>query len=191
MTLCRSLLVGAVALVLANAAAANEAVPPELRKPAAPAPALKLGLREVPFQVLAAPRDGAITLVVPANLLQEAAGKQGADAGFLHPLVVSGIALSLAFVTGGFFLLRGGRHGKTLAGAAVLVAALVVGYAAQANIAPVGLPYPVKFPTDVRFDGKLYLEVVPEGTGVKLLVPPSQVIAPEKAAETGKEGAKP
>jgi len=185
MTLCRNLLAVAVALVIASAAGANEAVPPQPPKPAAPA--LKLGLREVPFQVMAAPRDGEITLVVPANLLQEAAGKQGADAGFLHPLFLSGVALTLAFVTGGFVLLRGGRHGKTIAAATVLVAALVVGYAAQANIAPPAIPYPVKFPTGVRFDGKLFLEVAPEGTGVKLLVPPSRVIAMEKMAETGKE----
>ncbi len=125
-------------------------------------------------------------LVIPANLLiapQPRPGKVGADAGNL-PLIVTGLALTCAFVSGGLWLVRRGR-GRNVIGFLVVGAILVAGTsAALANVPAFRPPpppavkentTPVKLPANVQLTGKVVLEIVPAGNKIRLVVPKAAV----------------
>lgn len=144
-------------------------------------------------------------LQVPLNLAmgqQAGPGGQalppaGADAGrrLGMPTIIAGLALTLAFASGGLWLVRRGS-GRALA--ILLVLSLFAGGAAAvwANGAPRPLPRPpapqprpalpeLKLPAGIELSDKLILEPVAAGDHLTLIVPKSMVA--EKVKLEGKE----
>ncbi len=182
----RSLRIGLPVLLVLGALTAahgNEAAPQQERRPVRERKeALPRGARRVSLTVEVDERVKEARLQIPANLLPPAAPARGADAGPLHlPTVVAGVALTLAFVTGGLWLLRRGTTRRVAAGA-LLLALFAFGGALLADIAPGGRglpkrpPFPgappgtLLLPGNVQLPPNLVLEVVEKGDGVKLIV---------------------
>src|SRR5579884_547277 len=150
---------------LIPAVRANPVAPPP------PPPNVQFGAREAKVVVEVDERAKQPRLVVPAALLGPQP-RPGAGAGFGQlPTVVAGVALTLAFVTGGFWLLRKGP-GRALV-LLFAVSLLLAGTAfVQADVPRDPPPKAVKLPADVRISqDKLTLEVVPFGDTVRLIVP--------------------
>lgn len=115
--------------------------------------------------------------------------KLGADGGRI-PTLVAGLALTCAFVSGGFWLVRRGRS-RTLA--AVLTLTLLAA-GTTAVVADIAVPKPVKppvlnpttpvaLPADIKLSGKVVLEVVQFGDKIKLIVPKNMVPKVDKPKE--------
>jgi hypothetical protein len=196
----------ALALVL-PAVCGNEAAPPIPRPKGPPvfAPAKEGGLptREVPLVVQVDAKAKTARLQVPFNLLfgqpganppgAPAVPPRGADAGRLTvPTLVAGVALTLAFASGGLWLARR-RAGRSLAILLVL-SLFAAGTAAvwadlgPRPLGPVRRPQPVppalpalKLPAGVELPDKLILEAVGAGDRVTLIVPKAMVLKKDKA----------
>jgi hypothetical protein len=172
-----------LALVLVGGVGANPIVPPDPKNPLPKTPPPKVGPQVVKVEIEADPRVRMPTLVVPTALVDETP-KKGADAGPLKPVLV-GVALACAFVTAGFWLLRGGRGARVAAAVTLLVAALLAGAAVQANVAAPPLPIKVELPAGVKFSGEIIIEYSAEAKTVKLRVPPSDLIRMEAPRPPG------
>jgi hypothetical protein len=120
-------------------------------------------------------------LQIPRALLRlfpAAQPRRGAGAWHL-PTVVAGVALTLAFASGGLWLLR--RSPRTAAAALLLALFALGGAALWANApvfqnAPAQAPDVLQLPTGIRLPGKIVLEVVDGGDSVKLIVNKSMVV---------------
>jgi hypothetical protein len=124
-------------------------------------------------------------LQIPRSRLQEmglGAGVEAGGAGFKSAgTIVGGVFISLAVVLTGLLLVRsrrGLRVGRAAAGLALCVcAAGVAAVTAYANLAPPPGLRPqdpgtlVKAVTGAPLAGSIRVEIVDEGTGIKLLVP--------------------
>jgi hypothetical protein len=130
-------------------------------------------------------------LQVPRSLLGQlnaagAYGPQGADAGsqsgaFKAPgTIIAGLFLSLSVALAGLLLLRSRRRVPGRVAAAALVCAVMAGTAAVVSYANAGLPPPRPAdPGTLRkavsgkssLAGSVRVEVVEEGSEIKLLVP--------------------
>src|SRR5579884_1319846 len=86
---------------LIPAVRANPVAPPP------PPPNIQFGAREAKVVVEVDERAKQPRLIIPAPLVTQQRGGAGAGFGQM-PTVVAGVALTLAFVTGGFWLLRKG-----------------------------------------------------------------------------------
>ncbi|HEY7425393.1 MAG TPA: hypothetical protein VH682_14275 [Gemmataceae bacterium] len=134
-------------------------------------------------------------LQVPLNLAQElqpadgaaaAPLVKGADAGLRlrAPTVVAGLAMTLAFASGGLWLLRRGA-GRYLAILVVLslfaagTAAVWTNLALANPLLPPALPV-LKLPAGIELTDKLILEPVAAGDHLTLIVPKSMVSEKEK-----------
>ena len=105
------------------------------------------------------------------------------------PTIVAGLALALAFVSGGLWLVRRGRA-RAIAAVVLTLAALTFGATALfADIAkpprPVPTPVTLALPVDVTFTGKVEIELADKGDDVQLLVKKAWVT--EKKSETKPE----
>ncbi len=147
-------------------------------------PGVVFGSRNADMVVEVDEKANNTRLVIPSNLLripQPRPGRLGADAGGL-PLLITGIALTCAFVSGGMWLVRRGR-GRTLAGLLLLGALLTAGTSAvMADLLPNRARPPVKenttpiqLPANVQLTGKVILEIVPAGDKIRLVVPKAAV----------------
>ena len=153
----------------AATARANEAPPP---KPET----IKLGSREVKLEVVVddrAARAGA-RLQIPQGLLTE--DRRRSDAGWHLPTIMAGLALTLAFVSGGLWLARRGPARK-IAAVVLFLSLLAFGTAAlNADVGPRPDPKPLTLPAGVTLSEKLVLEVVEKGDTVKLIISSRMVV---------------
>jgi hypothetical protein len=113
-------------------------------------------------------------------------GRQGADAGHIGtPTIIAGLALTLAFATGGLWMVRrgGGRYFALVLAVSLSVAGTA---ALWANAAPPPAPKPpvppgrqalpnVPLPADLRLTGDILFEMVPNGKQVTLIVPKTMI----------------
>ena len=131
--------------------------------------------------ILVDERVTAPRFVVPKTLM---ADKKGASLN--TATIVAGLALTLAFVSGGLWL---ARRGKTRAIVAVVatVAALALGTTALLADIPKPPrprePVALTLPADVTFTGKVEIEFVEKGDDVKLLVKQAWVKQQKKGEE--------
>ena len=197
----RSLRIGLPVLFLLGAltaAHANEAAPQRERRPARERKeALPRGARRVGLTVEVDDRDKEARLQIPANLLPPTAPARGADASPLHlPTVAAGVALTLAFVTGGLWLLRRGTARRVAAGGLLLALFALGGTALLADIAPgrgrpkrppapASPPGTLLLPGNVQLPPNLVLEVVEKGDGIKLIVNKEMLGKPGTSAAAG------
>lgn len=195
----RSLRTGLPVLFLLGAmttAHANEAAPQQERRPLRELKEpLPRGARRVSLTVEVDERVKEARLQIPANLLPAAVPARGADAGPLHlPTVAAGVALTLAFVTGGLWLLRRGTTRRVAAGGLLLALFALGGTALLADIAPGrgrgpkppppgGPAGTLLLPGNVQLPPNLVLEVVEKGDGVKLIVNKEMLGKPGTSAE--------
>lgn len=201
--------------VLLPAVYGNEAPPPGPRPkgPAVFAPvAGRPGMlaREVQLVVQVDEKAKTARLQVPFNLFGQPAAnppgadlppRRGAEAGQLTvPTMVAGMALTLAFASGGLWLARR-RTRRSLAILLVLSLFAAGTAAVWADLAPrrggpKRPPQPVppvlpalKLPAGVELPDKLVLEAVGAGDRVTLIVPKTMVLKKDKAeAATEKTG---
>jgi hypothetical protein len=164
-------------MVLLGAASAVRA---DLRPPPKPTPdAVKIGAREVKLVVEVDDRATDARLIIPAGLLTDT--KKRADAGWGWPMIMAGVALTAALVSGGLWLVR---RGARKAAAVVLVVALLAfgGSLLYADVAvkPPPKPTPVTLPAGLTLSDKLVLEVAEKGDDVKLVVPSAMLIKTPK-----------
>jgi hypothetical protein len=168
------------------AARANEAPPPVRTKPADPQ-LVKLVV-EVDDDVKE-PR-----LQIPRAFLGAAGERKGADLGPGRvPTIVAGLALTLAFASGGFWLLR--RGSSRYFASAVLALSLVAlsATALWADRLPIVPPKPASpkevgtlaLPAGIQVSDKIAIEVVDKGDAVKLIINKSMAI--KKSAEVKPE----
>ena len=153
----------------------------DLRPGPGPGPApqplgLQLGARDAKLVVKKDDNAKNARLVVPVGLLvaQPAPRRVGFIEGV--PAIVAGLALTAAFVSGGFWLVRKNRGIATIA---LFISLAVLGTSAvQADIPRPPRPapaVPVTLPANVTHDGKLTLEIVPNGDTIELIVPSKMV----------------
>ena len=142
-----------------------------------------LGPRNAELAVEIDPHGKVARLQVPINLLGGNV-KRRADAGQL-PTLIAGVALTCAFVSGGFWLVRRGRA-RTLAAVLLTLSLLAAVGSVAADFGPrpkKELPpahTPVELPAGILLTKKLVIEVVPAGTKVKLIVPKDMVLDTDK-----------
>ena len=129
-------------------------------------------------------------LRIPQNLLP-AAGKteKGAEASaFGLPTVVAGVALTLAFVSGGFWLVRRGRAPASITAAVVLGLSLAC-LGASVALADIPrpprkplppIPLPLVLPAGVQLSDNIVLDIVPKGEPLTLVVNKSMVLKTDK-----------
>jgi hypothetical protein len=136
---------------------------------------IKLGARDVKLEVVVDDKAKTARLVIPAGLLTD--DKRRADAGWPLPTILAGLALTLAFVSGGLWLARRGPARK--AAAVVLLLALVAFGTAALTANPVVRPQPepktITLPAGITVSDKFVLEVVEKGDTVRLIVSSSMV----------------
>jgi len=167
---------------------AGSAVPALANGAPRPRPEIQFGERETKVVVEVDEKAKQPRLVIPAQLLAPVKGPGQPGAGAALPTIVVGLALTLSFVTGGFWLLRKGP-GRSLVMLFVLSLALVGVTTVQADLARPPETKPVKLPADVMLtQDKITLEVTPFGNTVKLIVPKD---AAKTAAKAEPEEKKP
>jgi hypothetical protein len=155
---------------------ANPIAPPVKPQPGTPA----VGNAGTELTVMVDPNAKWPRMLIPQKLLGgQAPPRKGADAGGRLPLLVGGLALTAAFVSGGFWLVRRGR-GRFLTGAC-LVLFLAVGssaflFADVPSPKPNTRPHAVTLPAGVMLPGKVSLEIVDKGEGVTLIIPQELLI---------------
>jgi len=135
--------------------------------PAPPRPAPLPEAKSAKINVVIDERVTEPRLIVPKSMMGEKK-----SAMLETPTIVAGLALSLAFVSGGIWLVR---RGKARAAAAVMLALAALAFGATAlwaDIAkpPPPAPKPLTLPADVMFTGKVQVEFVEKGDEVTLLV---------------------
>lgn len=136
--------------------------------------------KTVDVKVVIDERVKAPRLVIPKALMGD---KKGAMLEST-PTIVAGLALTLACVSGGVWLVR---RGKVRTIAAVVLALSAVAFGASTLLADIAKPppppptVPVKLPADITFTDKVEVEFVEKGDEVKLLVKKAWVT--EKKAE--------
>jgi hypothetical protein len=180
----RLILTLSVLALAVSEASANPPPPPP--PPPPPGGALMMGAREAKLVVKKDDNAKDARLVIPASLLT--ANPKPRGFGAVLPTIMVGLALTAAFVSGGFWLVRRNRKVATVA----LVVSLVVfaTAAVQADIAPgprPGPPVPIAMPANVRHEGKLTLSIVPNGDTIELIVPSKMIIAEPKPNAPGNE----
>jgi hypothetical protein len=116
-------------------------------------------------------------LVLPADLVTGNAPPQDVGAARNLPTIMAGLALTAAFVSGGFCLVRKKRG---VAVVALIASVVVLGCSAAKNkVVPAPEPPPtvtVTLPATVQLDGKLILDVVGGQGDVELIVPSASVV---------------
>jgi hypothetical protein len=147
-----------------------------------PPKTVKFGSRDVKLVVEVDDKVKTAKLVIPQGLLTE--DKRRSDAGWHLPTIMAGLALTLAFVSGGLWLARRGPARK-VAAVVLVLSLLAFGTAAlyaNAGFKPTPVPKVVTLPADVILSDKLVLEVVDKGDAVHLIVNPSMLAKkPEKS----------
>jgi hypothetical protein len=139
-----------------------------------PQPAIRIGAQEAKIAVEIDEKAKVARLQIPAQMLIGVKGRPGAGAGLDRvPMVIAGLALTCALVSGGFWLVRRG-NGNYLASIGLGLSLLVLGTsAALADLGPrppKPLPtIPVKLPTNIEINGNLIMEVT-LGDTIKLIV---------------------
>jgi hypothetical protein len=136
-------------------------------------------------------------LVVSSALLAQPAVPPNGRPGVSLPVIFSGVALSLSFVSGGFWLLRNRTSRRV---AALLVAGSLLAFGASAlwadlgpkpNPAPAPIKNQIKLPAGLQLTEDITVVVVPFNAAppgsVTLLVPKDSVLTKEKATETPKQ----
>jgi hypothetical protein len=172
------------ALVLFSASTAFADIGPRPGPGPNPAPqplGLQLGARDAKLVVKKDDNARNARLVVPVGLLvvQPPPRRVGALDGM--PAVVAGLALTAAFVSGGFWLVRKNRGIATIA---LFLSLAVFGTSVvQADVPRTPKPapaVPVALPANVTLDGKLTLDIVANGDTIELIVP-SKMVTEAKA----------
>jgi len=161
----RCTILAAVALLLGSVASANaDKVPPP------PPKTIKVGTRDVKLEVVIDDKAKTARLQIPQGLLTE--DKRRSDAGWPLPTIMAGLALTLAFVSGGLWLVRRGPARK-VAAVVLFLSLLAFGTAAvyaDLIVRPRPDPKPLTLPAGLTLSDKMVLEVVEKGDTVKLVV---------------------
>jgi hypothetical protein len=166
----------------------NRAPPPR------PQPGIQIGTQDAKIAVEIDEKAKVARLQIPAQLLTGGKGRPGAGAGLDRvPMVIAGLALTCAFVSGGFWLVRRGR-GNVLAALGLGLSLLAFGAsAALADLGPKPIGpkppppvplVPVKLPANIEINGNLTLEIIPAGDTLKLIVNKSMVKDAKAEAST-------
>lgn len=153
-----------------------------------PPPPAPISTQKVKLVVLTADGVKEAHLRIPQNLLPGATKtEKGSETSvFTTPTVVAGLALTLAFVSGGFWLVRRGR-GPGRTAAAVVLALSLAGLGASVVWAdlprpprrPV-VPLPLTLPAGIQVSENMVLEIVEKGDTVTLVVDKSMVLKTDK-----------
>jgi hypothetical protein len=130
------------------------------------------------FVVLVDDRAGVPHLRIPKALLQGGQPGDKEEAGrFGLPTIFAGLALTAAFVSGGFWLVRRGRGpGRTTAAVGVVLALLALGASAVwADIPRPPRPRPrgpvtLPLPANVTLPDTVVVEIVEKGDTITLVV---------------------
>ncbi len=159
---------------------------------AVPPPPLPVSTHKVKLVVLAVEGLKEAHLRIPRNLLPAAAkAEKGAEASLLGlPTVIAGLALTLAFVSGGFWLVRRGR-GPGRSAAAVVLALSLFGLGASVVWADIPrpprrpvVPLPLALPAGVQMSENMVLEIIPEkGDTITLVVNKGAVLKTDKSED--------
>jgi hypothetical protein len=153
-----------------STARGNEAPPP---KPES----IKIGARDVKLVVMVDEKAKTARLIIPQGLLTD--DKRRSDAGV--PTILAGLALTLAFVSGGLWLAR--TRARKVAAAILVVALLAFGTAAlyaDLVVRPKPEPKAITLPAGITLSDKMTLEVAEKGDTVKLIVNSSMVVKAAK-----------
>ncbi len=145
--------------------------------PPPPPPEVTIGVRPANLVVKKDDKARQVCLILPASLVTGDVPLQGVGAARGLPAIMAGLALTAAFVSGGFCLVRK-KRGVAVVG---LIASVVVfGCSAAKNkVVPAPEPPPtmtVALPATVQLDGKLILDVVGGQGDVELIVPSASVV---------------
>ncbi len=129
------------ALVLLTAICSMSAARADI---AAPPPPLPVATHKVKLVVLTGDDLKEAHLRIPQNLLPAEKAEKGSEASLLGlPTVIAGLALTLAFVSGGFWLVRRGRGPGRTAAAVVLAPSL---FGLGASVVWADIPRPPRRP---------------------------------------------
>jgi hypothetical protein len=167
----RWMLIAAAALLLAG-------VPSDLWANAGPPPPAQVTINYAPqavkFVVVVDESVKEPCLHIPVHLL----GKDGrrGDAGAPVPLFVVGLALTMAFVSGGLWLARRGRNTTAL-----VIAVGLFGLGGGVLIADIPRPKPkppveLTLPAGIQLPAKLTLQINANGENLTLSVPSTAVL---------------
>ncbi len=176
----RSATAALVLLAIPAVVWANRALPPP--PPAGP---LNKAPQSVKFVVVVDDSVKEPRLEVPANLLLAPDARRG-DAAPAVPVIVVGLALAGAFVSGGLWLSKRGRIATSL-----VVALGLFALGGSALIADIAVPKTkptteLKLPAGVELPAKVTLLVTEKGDAIKLIVPSGAVL--KGAKPEGKPG---
>ena len=175
------------ALVLLTAICSMSAARADI---AAPPPPLPVATHKVKLVVLTGDNLREAHLRIPQNLLPAEKTEKGSEASLLGlPTVIAGLALTLAFVSGGFWLVRRGR-GPGRTAAAVVLAASLFGLGASVVWADIPRPprtahqSPVLLPAGVQLSENMVVEILPEkGDVITLVVNKGAVLKTDKSED--------
>jgi hypothetical protein len=166
----RRWLVGLSVLGLIGAAEARA----NAGRPPVPNMTPKFGVQKAKVVVEEDANAKVIKVVVPSNMVVKQAGPLGFGAADKLPILMGGLALTAAFASAGFWLVKKNRGA---AGLALLVSLTLFGVGAlQADIARPPQPAkttPVALPADVNLTGEIQFEVAPGvGDTIRIITPP-------------------
>jgi hypothetical protein len=163
-----------LALVTVSTAWGNPPPPPP--PPPPPGAGLVMGPRDAKLVIKKDENAKSARLVIPAGMLVGVAPKR---VGALDrmPALMAGLALTAAFVSGGFWLVR---RNRAVAAVVLFVSVVVFGASTlQADLARPprpGVGVPIAFPATIRHEGNLTVDVVPQGDTMELIVPPKMIV---------------
>jgi hypothetical protein len=146
--------------------------------PPPPRPAPLPEAKTVEVKVVIDERVTAPRFIIPKSMMAEKK-----SASLETTTIVAGLALTLAFVSGGVWLVRRGKA-RAVAAVILTLSALTFGTTTLlADIAkppPPPAPVPVTLPADIMFTGKVEIEFVEKGDEVKVLVKKAWVTEKKK-----------
>jgi hypothetical protein len=166
----RRWLVGLSVLGLIGAAEARA----NAGRPPVPNVTVKFGTQKVKLVVEEDANAKVNKVIVPAGMVVNQGNIRGFGAADKLPVLMGGLALTAAFASAGFWLVKKNRGA---AGLALLASLTLFGVGAlQADIARPPQPArttPVALPADVNLTGEIQFEVVPGvGDTIRIITPP-------------------
>lgn len=157
---------------------------------AVPPPPPPVATHKVKLVVLTGDNLKEAHLRIPQNLLPAAKTEKSSETSLLGlPTVIAGLALTLAFVSGGLWLARRGRGPGRATPAVVLALSL---FALGASVVWADIPRPprhapeppIPLPAGIQLSENMVLDILPEkGDTITLVVNKNMVLKTDKAED--------